>query len=234
MDHVNIITSFVAGVLMFLAPCTLPLVPGFVAFISHGEKEKTVRSALMFCLGFLLTFMVFGLLAGILGHVLAPAKFILEKIGAVFVILLGLSMLGIFHLGFFQGQIAGENFRKFFKGKFSPLVFGISIALGWTPCVGPVLAGIFFYATFSYSVFQALWLFLFFSLGFIIPFMIVAALVKRGKRFSLKSSRVFSFLAGLLLIGIGILLLSDRFNLLAVYAYKLFNFFHYEGINNFF
>lgn len=232
MDHVNILTSFLAGLVMFLAPCTLPLVPGFVAYLSHGERERMMKSALLFCVGFLATFLLFGILAGLLGHVLAPAKFVLEKVGGVFIVILGISMLGIFHLPFFHGQIGGEKFRQVFKGNFSPLVFGVSIALGWSPCVGPVLAGIFFYATFSYSVFQALWLFIFFALGFIVPFLAIAWLMKKGKRVSLGSSKLFSIIAGLLLIFIGILLIAGDFNLLASWFYKIFTFINYEAINN--
>lgn len=232
MDHVNIITSFIAGLFMFLAPCTLPLVPGFIAFISHGEKDRTMRSALQFCLGFLLTFMIFGLLAGILGYALAPVKAVIEKVGAVFVIILGLYMIGLFNLPFFQGQIFGEKFRNIFKGKSSPFIFGVSIALGWSPCVGPVLAGIFFYAAFSYSVFQALWLFLFFSLGFIIPFLGIAYLVQRGKRVTLKSSRLFSVIAGLILVFIGVLLWRGIFGHLAGWLYQVLDFVNYDALNN--
>jgi len=229
---VNILTSFLAGIVMFLAPCTLPLVPGFVAYLSHGERERVMKSALLFCLGFLVTFLIFGILAGLLGHVLAPAKYILEKIGGIFVVMLGISMLGIFHLPFFRGQLFGEKFRQLFKGNFSPFIFGVSIALGWSPCVGPILGAIFFYAAFSYSLLQALWLFLFFALGFIVPFLAIAWLMKRGKRVTLGSSKLFSIMAGLLLIFIGILLIAGNFNVLAAWFYKIFSFFNYEAINN--
>lgn len=232
--HINIFTSFLAGVFMFLAPCTLPLVPGFIAFISHDDKRLVVKKSLLFCLGFLLTFMVFGLLAGLLGHILAPAKAVIQKIGAIFVIILGLYTLGIFHLSFFKGQLLGENFRHIFKGKFSPFIFGISIACGWTPCVGPVLAGIFFYATFSYSVFAALWLFLFFSLGFIVPFIGIAYIIKRSKKeVKLTSKSWFSILAGVLLVFIGLLLLTDNFSLLATWAYELPKFINFNFIYKF-
>ncbi len=232
MDHVNVLTAFLAGIVMFLAPCTLPLLPGFVAYLSHGERERMMKSALLFCAGFLVTFLIFGILAGLLGHVLAPAKYILEKVGGVFVVILGISMLGIFHLPFFHGQLIGQNLRELFKGKFSPFIFGISIALGWSPCVGPVLAGIFFYAAFSYSVFQALWLFLFFALGFIVPFLLIAWLMKRGKRVTLGSSKLFSVIAGLILIFIGILLIAGNFNMLATWFYAIFSFINYEAINS--
>ncbi len=187
----------------------------------------------MFCLGFLLTFMIFGLLAGILGYALAPVKAVIEKVGAVFVIILGLYMIGLFNLPFFQGQIFGEKFRNIFKGKSSPFIFGVSIALGWSPCVGPVLAGIFFYAAFSYSVFQALWLFLFFSLGFIIPFLAIAYLVRNGKRVKLGSSKIFSIIAGLILIFIGILLFKSEFSRLSGWLYQFLHFINYSKINTF-
>ena len=231
MQHVTIITSFIAGLVMFLAPCTLPLVPGFISFISHGEREKVFNKALLFCLGFLLTFMVFGLFAGILGQALLPYKLVIQKFGAVMVFILGLSMLGFFRLPFFKGQIFGESLRKIFHSHASPFFFGISIALGWSPCVGPVLAGIFFYATFSYSVFQALWLFLFFSLGFIVPFLVVAYFVKRGKSPALKSSKWLTIFSGLILIFISLLLYFDSFYLIISWAYKIFGFLNYEGIN---
>ena len=231
MDHLNILTSFIAGFFMFLAPCTLPLVPGFIAYISHGEKERVMKNAFLFCLGFLLTFMIFGLLAGLLGSFLLPYKFFIQKIGALFIIILGLYMIGLFNLPFFQGQLFGDKLRHVFKGRTPAFIFGVSVACGWTPCVGPVLAGIFFYAAFSFSVLSALWLFLFFSLGFILPFMIVAMLVKRGKKLSFKSGKWLSIIAGLILIFIGILLFTDNFSLINTYAYKFFNFINYEGIN---
>lgn len=232
MEHVNIITSFLAGLFMFLAPCTLPLVPGFISYISHGERETVVRRAILFCLGFLLTFMVFGLLAGILGTFLLPYKLFIQKIGAVLIVILGLYMLGLFRLSFFKGQIFGESLRKIFHSRASPFLFGVSIALGWSPCVGPVLAGIFFYAAFSYSIFGALWLFLFFSLGFIVPFIIVAYLVKRGKNLSLRSSQWFTIFSGIILIFIGVILYFDSFYLIVRYMYEFFGFINYEGINN--
>jgi len=228
MGSVSIFTSFLAGVIMFLAPCTLPLVPGFVSFISHGEKDRVIKNALLFCLGFILTFMLFGLLAGLLGGVLLPYRMVVQKIGAFFVIILGFYMLGFFNLPFFHGQIFGESLRKLFKSKTSPFFFGVSIALGWSPCVGPVLAGIFFYATFSFSLLKALWLFLFFSIGFVLPFMVVAYLVKRGKKLNLKSSKWFSVLAGVILILIGILLFSDSFFLINRWMYNIFVFLIYE------
>lgn len=232
MEHLNIITSFLAGLVMFLAPCTLPLVPGFISYISHGERETVVRKALLFCLGFLLTFMIFGLLAGILGTFLLPYKLFIQKIGAILIVILGLNMIGLFRLPFFKGQIFGDSLRRIFHSRASPFLFGVSIALGWSPCVGPVLAGIFFYATFSYSVFSALWLFLFFSLGFILPFIFIAYLVKKGKNPILRSSKWFTVLSGLILIFIGALLYFDSFYLIVSYMYKFFGFINYEGINS--
>lgn len=233
MENVNIITSFLAGLLMFLAPCTLPLVPGFIAFISHGEREKVIKNALLFSLGFILTFMVFGLLAGLLGSFLLPYKIIFQKIGAIIVIIFGLFILNIFKLPIFLRFNLEDNFKNFYKTKYGSLFFGISFALGWTPCVGPVLGGIFFYATFSYSVFWSLFLFLFFALGFVIPFMLVAYLVSRGKSLNLKSAKIFTIFSGLLLIFVGVLLFVDDFGLLVSWFYKALNFINYQNIEKF-
>ena len=232
MEHVNIITSFIAGLLMFLAPCTLPLVPGFIAFISHGERPKVTKNAFLFCLGFLATFLLFGILAGLLGHVLAPYKFVLQKVGAVIIMIFGLYLLGLFRIPLFSGSNIGEKFKNFYKGKYGAFFFGVSFALGWTPCVGPVLAGIFFFATFSYSVLWSLLLFFFFSLGFIVPFMIVAYLVQRGKNLALRSSKWFTIFAGLLLIFLGVLLFVDNFGVIAGFLYQALDFINYEKLNN--
>jgi cytochrome c-type biogenesis protein len=231
MHEATIITSFLAGLVMFLAPCTLPIVPGFVAFVAGNDKSRAIHTSLLFCLGFLITFLFFGLLAGLLGHVLLPYKLVVQKIGALFVISFGLYVLGLFRIPLFERSFGGA-FQKVLHHKFSPFIFGMSFALGWTPCVGPVLAGIFFYAAFAWSVLKAIFLFFFFSLGFIVPFLVVAYLVKRGKMLQLKSSKFFTLLAGLLLIFIGLLLFDNTFNLLAGGAYKALRFIHYEGINN--
>ena len=233
MEHVNIITAFVAGVLMFLAPCTLPLIPGFIAYISANEKEKAMRKALLFCLGFLLTFLVFGILAGLLGYFLAPYKIFIQKLGALFIIFFGLYILGIFKLSLFNGSRVTEYFHRLQKTRFSPFIFGVSFAAGWSPCVGPVLAGIFFYATFAFSVFQALWLFLFFALGFIVPFLLVAYLVQRSRvEVRIRSYRIFNTLAGAVLIFVGALLFTDNFSLISVWAYDILKFINYERLNN--
>ena len=234
MHEVNIITAFLAGIVMFFAPCTLPIVPGFVVFISEGDKEKSIRNSLLFSLGFSLTFLLFGLLAGLLGKFLLPYKALIQKLGAIFIIIFGLYSLGLFKLSIFNNQPLQEFIKKFLKKKASPFIFGVSFACGWTPCVGPVLASLFLYAAFSFSLFQAIYLFLFFSLGFVIPFLFVAFFVKHSKGIlKLKSSKWFSILAGLILIFLGVLLLTDNFNLIGAWAYKVFNFINYQGINNF-
>ncbi len=233
MEHINIVTSFLAGLFIFLAPCTLPLVPGFIAFISHGDRKRILKNAFLFCFGFLATFLLFGLLAGIIGRFIAPYKFILQKVGAVIIMFFGLYLLGFFKFSLFSGYQISERFRDFYKTRYGSFFFGASFALGWTPCVGPVLGGIFFYATFTYSILWSVILFFFFSLGFTLPFLIVALFVSRGKNLNLRSPKIFSILSGLLLIFIGFLLFSDNFGLIINPIFNFLDFINYESIQKF-
>lgn len=232
MESVNIISSFLAGLLIFLAPCTLPIVPGYISFISYGDKNKAVRNAVLFSAGFLVVFLLFGILASLFGYFLAPYKLLLQKIGGILVVVLGLHILGIFNISFFNSNNLSQKVTRFYKTKWGPFLFGSAFALGWSPCVGPVLAGIFFYASFSFSALKAVWLFLFFGLGFVLPFVFISFLVKRGKSVKLKSYKIFNTLSGLLLVFLGVLIFMDNFGSIISFFYKVLGFINYEAIEN--
>lgn len=233
MEIAFLVSAFLAGVFMFLAPCTLPLVPGFLAFVSAGEKKKVVVNTLFFILGFSLVFIVFGALASFLGTKLFVARAVLSKIGGILIIIFGLYILRVFRLPFFEKTRNIFHFKHLKPGNSgSAFVLGVSFATGWTPCVGPILASILLIAGNTGTVLVGIFLLSIFSLGLALPFLITALLAHRTKNiFSKISENKWVYMAGgFLLIFIGILLFTDNFYLLLRWGFKFFNFLGYESL----
>lgn len=240
-----ILSAFLAGLLMFLAPCTLPLVPGYLAFISgssideikNNKKEvrkKVILNGLFFVFGFTFVFILFGVLAGFVGTIIGPIRIWLTRIGGLLVILFGLSMLGLFKISFFEKTFKFNGIQKMKRGTFlTAFVLGASFAVGWTPCVGPILGGILLLASQSTTVLQGGFLLFIFSLGLSIPFLLVSI----GASYALgvlkkvqKYVRIFEIVGGIFVVLLGILLLFDRFGILLSYGYQLFEFINYDSL----
>lgn len=241
------ISAFIAGVLMFLAPCTLPLIPAYLAFISGVKPEELndpataakarrsiVFNGLTFVIGFSLVFITFGMLAGFFGSLIGQFRGVLTQVGGVFIIIFGLMVLGAIPLSkFFSGR--GLPTPTILKpgNPLSALVIGATFALGWTPCVGPVLASVLFLATTEATVFSGGLLLAVFSLGMAVPFLLTAILYSRAAAMLTHSEvllRWVSYIGGLFLILIGILLLTDNFGLTVEYGYKLFDIIGVDGL----
>jgi cytochrome c-type biogenesis protein len=238
MDFTLVIPAFIAGLLTFLAPCTLPLVPAYLGFISgvttddlnNPETARTARrkiflNGLLFIVGFSVIFIVFGTV---------PFRLWLGRIGGVMVILFGLFMLGVFKLPFLQVErrLKMPSFLTIGKPS-SSFVIGGAFAFGWTPCVGPVLGSILLLASTSTSALQGAFLLAVFSLGLAIPFLLIALGFSRATAYIEKITkylRVVSVIGGVFLIALGILLLTDNFSLLIQYGYQFFDFINYEGL----
>ncbi len=240
------VSAFIAGLLTFLAPCTLPLMPGYLSFISgvsaeEMKDEKQLRLArkkiflngVMYVVGFSVIFIVFGTLAGFAGTVLAPLRIWLSRIGGAFVIIFGLYMIGAVRLPFLAREL---QFRLplLERGKpINSLILGMAFAIGWTPCVGPILASILLLASVSATAFQGLLLLFIFSLGLAIPFLLIAVGVSRAAHFISRITPLLnavSIIGGIFLIGLGILLITGNFVLLISYGYRLFQFIEYERL----
>lgn len=242
-----VISSFVAGLLTFLAPCTLPLVPGYLGFISgvspddlkntekaHAARKKMVLNGVFFILGFTLIFVIFGTLAGLIGQGLAVYRIWLTRIGGIFVILFGLFMLGVLKLPALQSdkRIKIPSFLTIGKPS-SSLVIGGAFAFGWTPCVGPILGSILLLASTSTTAFQGGLLLLVFSLGLAVPFLLIAILYSKATQYIAKLSTYLkwvSVIGGVFLIVLGILLLIGRFGILLEYGFRLLEPLNYEGL----
>lgn len=241
-----VLSSFIAGVLMFLAPCTLPLVPAYLAFISGvkedeidaAAKRKIRRNGAMFVIGFSVIFIVFGILAGLFGSFVGQYRMLLSQIGGGFIILFGLMMLGVFSIAPLAKNWSLAMPKGITPGQpLSAFLIGAIFALGWTPCVGPVLASVLLIASTKATVFSGAFLLAVFSLGLAVPFMVVALLYTKAagyiQRYSYISKTV-SVVGGAFLILIGILLLMGDFAITTRYGYDLFNYLGIGSLFNFY
>jgi len=245
-----IVASFFAGLLTFLAPCTLPIIPAYLGFISGVNRKelenpalaKTARrkiffNGLAFIAGFSFIFILLGVFAGFAGAALAPYRLWLTRLGGILVILFGLFLLGLFQIPLFQSEKRIPIPHWLTLGKpFSSFFIGGTFALGWTPCVGPILGSILFLAGSSGTILEGGVLLAIFSFGFSLPFLFVAALFSKATTYIQTISKYLqgiSILGGIFLILLGILLLTDNFGLIIQSGYELFDFINYEKILNY-
>lgn len=227
---INFVTALLAGLVSFLSPCVLPLIPGYISFISGisfselrgselaaGARRRALWSSVWFVLGFTAVFVALGATATAVGSVLLQRLALLRQAGAVVVVVLGIHLTGLFRIPFLQ-------FEKKVEVRQRPLtavgaaVVGAAFGFGWTPCIGPLLAGILALAAAQETLGQGMLLLTAYSLGLGIPFLLTALSVERFLRFSVrfrKYLRAVEIASGLLLIAIGILMFTDRLGLLA-------------------
>jgi cytochrome c-type biogenesis protein len=216
--------AFVAGLLSFLSPCVLPLVPSYVGFITGmtlpevtGRRHTALIHAVLFVLGFSIVFVLLGASATALGRALNYYQVWLQRIGGLLIILFGLLCLGVFNLGALnkERRIHVEHKPVGYLG--SALV-GMAFGAGWTPCIGPVLGGILGLAATSHDVTRGMQLLAVYSAGLAIPFLIAAVAVESFldwfQRFRPYLPWVMR-LSGVLLIFVGVLLMTGEFTRLA-------------------
>lgn len=174
--------SFLEGIITFISPCLLPMLPIYVGYFAGGgvrTMRKTLTGALGFVLGFTLVFMAMGALAGSVGALLTKYSFWVNLIGGVIVILFGLSYMGVFQLNLFHGMKGTMKTGEL--GFFSALVFGLVFSVGWTPCVGAFLGSALMLASQRGHVLEGVGMLLCYSLGLGLPFLLSAVLIDRLK-----------------------------------------------------
>lgn len=229
-DQISLGVAFLAGVVSFLSPCVLPLIPGYLSFVSGVSAEEmrqetkpallTARiffSALFFVLGFSAVFVLLGASATGIGQFLLSQIQIFSKIAGAVIILLGLHVTGLFKWDFLLREKRLEV-RKKSVGWFGSFIVGATFAFGWTPCIGPILAGILAYAGTRETVLQGVVLLMFYSLGLGIPFLLAAVGVPQFFRFFGKVKgwlHAIEITSGILLILIGVLIFTNRLTILA-------------------
>ena len=215
------IILFLEGIITFISPCLLPLLPVYVSFFvgdSTGSEsdlspevttKRTVRNALGFILGFTLVFIVLGAVAGLAGGLLRSHQVLVNIVTGVIVVLFGLNYLGVLRIGFLGKQGSAE--AKTVTGFFSATLFGIVFSISWTPCVGAFLGSALMLASQQGSAGQGIVMLLCYSLGLGVPFLISAVLIERLKTafdFIKKHYRIINLVAGLLLVAMGILMMT--------------------------
>ena len=229
--QVSILAAFFAGILSFLSPCVLPLVPAYISFMSGVSIEdlqraerrdvlkKTITTALAFIAGFSLVFVLLGATATAVGKFLLVQSEMIGKIAGVIVMLLGLHFLGLFEKSLrFLNYEKRFHVQKIRVGIGGAFVIGLAFAFGWTPCVGPILGPILFLAGGQESVGQGILLLSVYSLGLGVPFLLTAIATQTFLHLFDKVKRHFQMLeivSGVFLIIMGALIFTGRFSLLA-------------------
>jgi cytochrome c-type biogenesis protein len=231
--------AIVAGVLSFLSPCVLPLVPPYLCYVSGvtleqmsaaGELDRgkqmphVMFAALLFVLGFSTVFVLLGATAFALGNVLRQNLPLMSQIAGVLIIVMGLQFLGLFRIGFLS-QEARYHHGGTSVGLWGAYFIGIAFAFGWTPCIGPVLAAIFAVAGTKESVYEGMGLLALYSLGLGIPFLIAAFSMNRflsWARFFKRHMQTIERVMGAMLVAAGIAFLTGGMQTM---AYLLLDFF---------
>ena len=201
---------FLEGIITFISPCLLPMLPIYMSFFAAGEadKKRTFINALGFVLGFTLVFVLMGAFAGMVGGILIKYATAVNILTGLVVIILGLNFLGVLKIGFLnnaQNQSANTKDLKFF----SSLIFGVVFSIGWTPCVGAFLGSALMMASQQGGTLKGIMMLLVYSLGLGIPFIVSAVLIDRLKGafdFIKKHYKMINIVSGCLLVVVGILM----------------------------
>lgn len=205
------VITFLEGIITFISPCLLPMLPIYVGYFAGGSGRstgKTLSRAVAFVLGFTLVFVAMGALAGTVGSFLTRQQKLVNLVCGLVVIAFGLSFLGVFKLQFFRG---GGRMQQGELGIVSAFVFGLVFALGWTPCVGAFLGSALMLASQQGHMVEGMLLLLCYSLGLGVPFLLSAVLIDQLRSafdWVKRHYNVINAVSGVLLILVGILMVT--------------------------
>lgn len=214
------IISFLEGIITFISPCLLPMIPIYITyFVGGGERStgKTLKGALGFVLGFTIVFVSMGALAGTIGSFLDKYQTIVNVVSGLIVIFFGLNFLGVFKINLFRGskRMVDTNNMSFF----TTMLFGVIFSLGWTPCVGVFLGSALVMASQQGQAMTGILMLLCYSLGLGIPFILSAVLIDQLKTafdFIKRNYKIINMISGGLLIVVGILMATGMLGILII------------------
>jgi cytochrome c-type biogenesis protein len=229
---IELLIAFGAGFISFLSPCVLPLIPGYVSFISGqslqellGAQKIKFLPLVLFCAGFSTVFIILGASASFLGQTLLQNSEILRIAAGIVIIIFSLQLVGLINIGYL-------NLEKRFEAKKSqnilfPYVIGLAFGFGWTPCIGPILGSILALASIEETLSRAIMLLSFYSLGLALPFIASGYLIQRFLLFSKnfkKNINIISKIGGIILLVTGIMILTNQLQAIGFYIIKIFPF----------
>jgi cytochrome c-type biogenesis protein len=224
--------SFFAGLISFLSPCVLPLIPGYVSFIcgttlnelNSKSKNFILKKSLFFSLGFSLIFISLGATATFIGSFLLKNTKLLSVGSGLIIIFFGIYLLNLIKINFLDKSVGNFNVR-YSDNLLFPFIVGISFGFGWTPCIGPILGSILAFASMENSVYKGILLLCFYSLGLAVPFILSSLLIKKFLIFSKKTKKYLNKIkkiSGTILIITGILIVTGKLQILGFYLIEYF------------
>ncbi|MEX0802845.1 MAG: cytochrome c biogenesis protein CcdA [Candidatus Binatia bacterium] len=235
MSDVNIFVAFAAGIFSFLSPCVLPLIPSYLSFISgvsledmrHDQTLKRVRgrvvlNSMAFIIGFSLVFISLGISASFLGSLFLSYRNVIRIAGGLFILLVGLYLIGIFKIPVLERYLQ-FNLKDKPAGYLGSVLVGITFAVAWTPCVGPILGAILALAGTSGEIGRGAFLLSTYAAGLALPFFLSAIAINSFMQFSQLFRRyiqAFHVAGGILLVIVGLLLVTDYMTMLNIYALR--------------
>ncbi len=234
---IELFLAFGAGLISFLSPCVLPLIPGYISYVSGITLDEMIKSKninlyplILFTLGFTIVFVIFGATASYIGKIILKNSETFRILAGSIIIIFSLHILKIFNIQFL-------NYQKKINSNLSPsilssLLIGMAFGFGWTPCIGPILGSILLLASTEESVNRGILLLLFYSLGLAIPFIFSGYLFQKFMIISknLKSNiKLISNLGGVLLLVTGILIITNQLQIIGFYILEYLPFFQNFG-----
>ena len=225
---INLSIAFLAGLISFLSPCVLPLIPGYISYISGSslnelleKKSVNIFPIILFALGFSFVFISFGATASFLGSVILNNSYELRIVSGVIIIIFSLHILKIINLNFLNYEKRIYTDKK--SGIFSSILVGMAFGFGWTPCIGPILGSILALASTEQSLNRGIFLLAFYSLGLAIPFVLSGYLIQKFLVFSKNIKSKMNIIlksGGVLLLITGLLIITNQLQAIGFYLLK--------------
>ena len=228
----EIIIAFGAGLISFLSPCVLPLIPGYISYITGSSLSELISKKninlfpiILFTVGFSIVFIIFGAASTFLGQVLLKNSYELRIVAGLVIIILSLQIIGLINIKFLNYEKRIQT--NISAGILSPILIGMAFAFGWTPCIGPILGSILVLASTEESLSKGVLLLFFYSIGLAIPFILSGYLIQRflifSKNFKKNINKV-SKIGGIILLITGILIITNQLQALGYYLLNIFPF----------